>query len=626
MTLISLWRQPREEDRKPCAFQIPEKASEPDGKQMKVYVTPFEYGNAEETMTFAQDVRRLYRLKSVTTNGDDKLRLLSILLYGDALAQFEALFSRPALLTALTQPDEAQRTAQNAANLNTAVDVAFATWMINLLPNQCGRTIKEELRTMRKPQSMEIGTYMARIKEINNMIPHGLDNQTAYNDADLMQIVEDNIPLSWKNALRMKADYTNLTWRTMLAYLKLLESMHGQQDNRRAGNAAPRTSNSGRGRRNDRRRGYRNRRGYGGPNGGDDNRGSGGGGGRGPGGGGSGSGSGGRGQGRGNAGRGQQQQQHQQQGEGGVRRSQRFRSQYCPTCRTREHDGTTCPTHQHYLSTRNQRNQEAHQLETTNEEIHMLTIDDESTIASTIGGGLQHDVHVLDQTWDELWQDEDKYCQPIMDAIPAAEWQDILTIPTEEQQQAEAHALTRRITTSFGGEPSGVLQIRVMSNPTRKLYGLLDSGASLSLVSARVLPKDTQWHPVTSTTVRTKTGSFMTKEKANLQVMFPEFSSHRIVAYSFYRDEALMTTSGHANDDFVLGRDFLMHTGISMDWGNGKLVWDDLEIPMPIRREQPELFAIKGTADMQDLEHPQMETAKFTMTTADVSTITFPST
>ena len=258
MTLLPLWPSPREDNGvKACSFYVPEVPGEEDGDKIKMYIVPFSSGSVDDLLQFLREVAQLFRAKSMEEDGARKLSFLRLLLIGNALSQFEGLYTVPPLAELDDHANEAERAAQDLLNVNAAVDNAFHMWIDLRLPDNSGRTVQKELRKMTKPQSMDVGTYLSRMAEINSLIEVCPDGQVSYTEAELMEIVEDNIPSSWAHALRTKADYHHTTWTSLMAYLKLLETTDGHVAQRRRGNSPSRLRRGGRGRRNDRRRGYR---------------------------------------------------------------------------------------------------------------------------------------------------------------------------------------------------------------------------------------------------------------------------------------------------------------------------------------------------------------------------------
>ena len=105
------------------------------------------------------------------------------------------------------------------------------------------------------------------------------------------------------------------------------------------------------------------------------------------------------------------------------------------------------------------------------------------------------------------------------------------------------------------GTPSSVIHILLPNDLSRCLYGLLDSGSSLSLaLESATPPPDTEWREEqTATLVRSKAGKFETSAVAELTIVLPEFSVHRAeVTFAFHRDDTKMSP-GAPVYDFILG-------------------------------------------------------------------------
>ena len=145
---------------KACSFYVPEVPGEEDGDKIKMYSVPFSSGSVDDfLLQFLREVAQLFRAKIMEEDGARKLSFLRLLLIGNALSQFEGLYTVPppgAELDDHAKNEAAERAAQDLLNVNAAVDNAFHMWIDLRLPdNSGGRTVKKELRKMKKPQSMD---------------------------------------------------------------------------------------------------------------------------------------------------------------------------------------------------------------------------------------------------------------------------------------------------------------------------------------------------------------------------------------------------------------------------------------------------------------------------------------
>ena len=148
---------------KACSFYVPEVPGEEDGDKIKMYSVPFSSRSVDDffLLQFLREVAQLFRAKSMEEDGARKLSFLRLLLIGNALWQFEGLYTVPPPGAELDDHAKneaaAERAAQDLLNVNAAVDNAFHMWIHLRLPDNSGgpRTVKKELRKMKKPQSMD---------------------------------------------------------------------------------------------------------------------------------------------------------------------------------------------------------------------------------------------------------------------------------------------------------------------------------------------------------------------------------------------------------------------------------------------------------------------------------------
>jgi Retroviral aspartyl protease len=563
------------------AFYLPiDPANAGGNDNIKYYVTPFDEGDAEALLTFVHDFQELIRLKQATNNYEQQVQIVRLLLRDQALEKFNEEYVDPTITpvdpAAANDIQEATR-LQNLDNRRVSFNDAIQGLLERSLPTMAGKNIKEEIKRFRKPFDMSVEDFFQRMTKINKFIGlcPGPDRQ--YDEHEMRSILEQACPQSWYLDLKKQTAYPTMTLNQMKAYYKLLENAEGGSWERQT---------------------QRNRRGYLGLRGGNPRaagrgaqgqssgrriRGGGGGhGGGGHGGGGQGGGNNNpptppRNQGAGGRAGGRPVQASRAGGTGGrgvqpgARRSDRRRGMWCPHCRTSEHDGSNCDLYQAYRAGRDgrQRPQENNRGAEANVMIssrgkgnrRATTNDYEESYG---GRHARHDeLNSLDvHSGSDL--DEELYC---MDCV------------TDEQ---EVFVTTRSMTTMYEPEqltrvPDATIIVQLALDQNRKKFrALIDSGASLSLAPHYAMTR-AGWkrleHPVN---VRTKTGSFETEETAELEIILPDFSPHRIVSFQFHSD-----TSRNPRYDFILGRDFLQHTGMTLNYREQVFQWEEMSVAMP---------------------------------------------
>ena len=111
------------------------------------------------------------------------------------------------------------------------------------------------------------------------------------------------------------------------------------------------------------------------------------------------------------------------------------------------------------------------------------------------------------------------------------------------------------------------------SNSTTPLKILLDSGASSTLIQAskaqaltKIKTDSTKW--------TTSSGSFHTTQKVEVNIALPELSNNRTIC-------AHVHVAPKLNEfDMIIGRDLLSKLGITLNFKESSIQWDDIEIPM----------------------------------------------
>ena len=568
MTIVSLRPPPVDDSVKGIGFYVPPNLDNPDDNLIKKYVTPFSSGDDETLLRFLKDFEALLRMKGAGDDTQQRLQLLRILLQDQALTTFEAAHE-----AALNPDDDEEEDEDEDEVALRAYNAGLDAVKEEFLSVECGKRIKDAVREFKKPSSMKVMEFVNRLLELNSYIPLTPGDVPPLTDEDLLEILEKGCSEAhegWKDSHMMQSDYPNRTFISTRNYYKLQEAKANMKKERKRGNSPPRVINSGKGRRNQYRPNHtnrpvaRNRGGNGGGNSGsgggnrrnDGNRRGGGGGDR-------------------------------SQPDGAVRRSNRYRSTWCPHCRTNEHDGQDCELYQAYKAGRNARqgggNRDSQQQRGGNSsgEAYCTETRDSRRNGNRSNRTVEEEFHVLDIQSDSSCDDHELY---------------VLTrhLPTQSK------SVDSKVT------PRAVLLVCLVDDGSvHKYKALVDSGASLSFAKRSL--SDT-WIAQPRSVVSTKTGSFTTDAKATLKILLPEFSMHREVKFGFHCDD-----STDSEYDFILGRDFLQHTGLILDYKEEQFVWDDLTVPMPNYPTNRSEMLSSDQPNLEPYETPGMDQAKFVL-------------
>jgi Retroviral aspartyl protease len=126
----------------------------------------------------------------------------------------------------------------------------------------------------------------------------------------------------------------------------------------------------------------------------------------------------------------------------------------------------------------------------------------------------------------------------------------------------------------------GLLQDPTNKAQSQQVKILFDSGASKSIISNKVVPKNKlqpQQHTTTWTTVA---GSFLTHNTTLVTFKIPVLHESRIVQSLMY------VAPGLEKYDIIIGRDLLQELGIILNFKDITIQWDNAVISMPCDNNQ----------------------------------------
>jgi hypothetical protein len=103
---------------------------------------------------------------------------------------------------------------------------------------------------------------------------------------------------------------------------------------------------------------------------------------------------------------------------------------------------------------------------------------------------------------------------------------------------------------------------------------LIDTGCSMGLI-CETLVNPTERVSQQTLTWRTKKGNFITTGSAEKTYHIPAFTTHCEVKSTFEIMPANMSEDSYK---VIVGRNIIMNLGLIIDFKNGKLFWDELEL------------------------------------------------
>jgi len=110
----------------------------------------------------------------------------------------------------------------------------------------------------------------------------------------------------------------------------------------------------------------------------------------------------------------------------------------------------------------------------------------------------------------------------------------------------------------------------------QKVRILFDSGCGATLINKAFVAKLPQ-RKTTTTTWKTKAGSFSTTKKCKCKFMLPEFHKNRVVEWEMYVDESSSNLSSY---DMIIGRDLMDSIGLDLLFSENLIRWDNATVPM----------------------------------------------
>ena len=156
------------------------------------------------------------------------------------------------------------------------------------------------------------------------------------------------------------------------------------------------------------------------------------------------------------------------------------------------------------------------------------------------------------------------------------------TVSKQQKLEQKAPITFARIATSLGKGKAKTIRV------------LLDSGASSSIIYKPLVNKlrirqtaPTEWN--------TAAGLFTMSQKTVIRFMLPELHEKRIIEYKVH------VTDTESRYDMIMGRDLLSTLGITLNFQNESIIWDETVIPMKDMDATVETaYHIEDSASMQE--------------------------
>ena len=268
--------------------------------------------------------------------GTRKAQMFRALLKGEAQSKWNQFYTEVTDQLAPAAEDEFEPMAAYTGTLTR--------WLSeHLTDEEIGRTIRSDINTanLKYPHGWTTSQVETRLRELNKYISYAPGNAEVLSDMDLINIFERMIPESWLKQLKKKDGYIDMSFSDRVKYIKTLEKTEGPVSYSRPKPRAGTKSRPQPGHQSQTQTKPRPK-----PNPRSD-RGS-------------------------NSNKGRPKHGP-------------FSGTYCPTHRSTDHDGTTCPDHQAYLKSKGKAQGQAHAMTLqkatggSKKQAHLATQDSDSS-------------------------------------------------------------------------------------------------------------------------------------------------------------------------------------------------------------------------------------------------------
>ena len=130
-----------------------------------------------------------------------------------------------------------------------------------------------------------------------------------------------------------------------------------------------------------------------------------------------------------------------------------------------------------------------------------------------------------------------------------------------------------------------IIKTQLGKSRFKKIRILLDSGSSGSIILEKFVHKLCMQNDTTASWI-TKGGNFQTSKKCKTTFILKEFFENKSIEWNLHED----STPGPHRYDMILGCDIMSELGITLDFKDQTMTWDDSTINMKHPESLPDLL------------------------------------
>ena len=131
--------------------------------------------------------------------------------------------------------------------------------------------------------------------------------------------------------------------------------------------------------------------------------------------------------------------------------------------------------------------------------------------------------------------------------------------------------------------PEVVVEIYDQKGELCPIRALVDSGTTSTLLLKRYVNKVSPkaYKKPTHTLWKTMGGTFLTRQKRQVEFSFPEFSTDKTITWIIHVDDR--TDDNNSLYDMIIGTDLMSALGMKLDFETKEITWEGNIVPMKIR-------------------------------------------
>jgi len=518
--------KPSDRDSDATIHEVRYDSSNAESKTYKVSIPPFDTGTPEEWLEFLRKLKLVVTGNGLMTTALARYNLTRSMLRGQALQVF----------------DNKARDLQTISNESYTKCVNAVT--NDIFPKHALQIQRRYMRTVSMRDSTTVNDFFARWHQINDYLalfpPHRGQSQK-FQDDEIMEIIYERIPYHWKGDLQRLTDFdineTDMqTFRNALVRLELSYQLDSQesQDRKRAPQGDTKSSGTKR-----------------------------------------------------------EREEDSSASQGPSKKHCRLHGKNCGHTTDRcwdiqklikQHDSET-KQHSSQSWSRKRRRDDDESKKSNRHEIHEMVSNSIKQELKPIMESMFQEM-VESRNFHPTSEQEVRNDDSDSDDNESTVSDDISPIDDQLNEQVvspECMALSalrdpprkRQKTNHLAPITVGIINRRLGKVKMDKISILLDSGSSGSIVVERVVRKLRMKHD-SSTTWQTKGGTFRTTKRCEASFVLPEFYRNKAIDWEFHVD----STKGPHKYDMIIGRDLMSELGITLNFGDFTMTWDDSTISM----------------------------------------------